>query len=124
MGEASLSTITFSRAFSTQVFALLILCLVVVLSVLALIVGLLVQTNRRRAEATLMSWAAALLFALPLLRNYMPNAPPIGAAIDVYVYLWVIVMAVLALVLIVLAWIRQRGAELRVESSQSNPSGC
>lgn len=120
MGQVSLSTVTFSRAFSTQAFALLILVLVVVLGVMALIVGLLVQTNRRRAEATLMSWAAALLFALPLLRNYMPNSPPVGAAIDVYVYLWAIVMAVLGLLFIVASWVRQRGAELTAEGADAD----
>ena len=56
--------------------------------------------------------AAALLFALPLLRNYLPNAPPVGASIDIYVYLWVIVAAVTGLVMLVVAWIRQKRAEL------------
>ena len=115
MESAVLTSMTFTRAFSTQAFALLIVLLVVVLGVMTLTVGLLVQTNRRRAEATLMSWAAALLFALPLLRNYLPNAPPVGAALDIYIYLWAIVMCVVGLVLIVASWTRQRAAELRAE---------
>ena len=57
------------------------------------------HTRRRAAEVGLLSWTAALLFALPLLRTYMPNSPPIGASIDVYVYLWVMVAAVAAAVL-------------------------
>lgn len=116
MESAVLTSMTFTRAFSTQAFALLIVLLVVVLGVMTLTVGLLVQTNRRRAEATLMSWAAALLFALPLLRNYLPNAPPVGAALDIYIYLWAIVMCVVGLVLIVASWTRQRAAELRAEA--------
>ena len=66
----------------------------------------------------MLSWAAALLFALPLLRNYLPNAPPVGASIDIYVYLWVIVAAVTGLVMLVVAWIRQKRAELLHDATQ------
>lgn len=107
MIDGSFAGLTFQRAFSTQVFALLILVLGVVLAVLALVVGLLVHSRRKKAEAALLSWTAALLFALPALRNYMPNAPPIGASIDIYVYLWVMVAAVVAAGLVTVAWIAQ-----------------
>jgi len=53
----------------------------------------------------------SLLFALPLLRSYLPNSPPIGAAIDIYIYLWVIIMAMLAAVLIIIATIMQRSTK-------------
>jgi hypothetical protein len=109
MLDGSFASMTFQRAFSTQVFALLILVLAVVLGVLALVVGLLVHSRRRKAEVALLSWTAALLFALPALRNYMPNAPPIGASIDIYVYLWVMVAAVIAAGLVTVAWIAQSG---------------
>ena len=83
--------ITYSRAFTTKAFAFVLLFLVISLS-------------------ALLSWSAALLFALPLLRTYLPGSPPIGAAIDIYIYLWVIVMAVTATVLAAIAWIRQDAA--------------
>lgn len=107
MVESSLATFSLNRAFSTQVFALLILAMVAVLAIFALCVSLLVLTDRRRVEGALLGWTASLLFALPLLRTYMPNSPPVGAAIDAYLYLWVIVAAVAACVLVVLAWVRQ-----------------
>ena len=105
--DGASGSITYSRAFTTKAFAFVLLFLVISLSVLALIIGILVFTNRRKAEVALLSWTAALLFALPLLRTYMPGSPPIGAAIDIYIYLWVIVMAVIATVLSAIAWIRQ-----------------
>lgn len=120
MDSAVLVTVAFTRAFSTQAFALLIVLLVIALGVMALTVGVLVFSNRRRSEATLLSWAAAMLFALPLLRNYLPNAPPVGAALDIYIYLWAIVMCVVGLVLIVISWMRQRAAELRAETQGSD----
>ena len=110
-------TFTFQRAFSTQIFAVLLVSLSVLIGLCALVAGVLVSTNRRRLEVTMLSWAAALLFALPLLRNYLPNAPPIGASLDIYVYLWVIVAAVVGLVMLVVAWIRQKRAELLHEGS-------
>jgi hypothetical protein len=112
---AALGTVTFTRAFSTKIFALLLLILVVLLAGIGLVVGVLVQTRRRRVEVGLMAYTASLLFALPLLRNYMPNAPPIGASIDIYVYLWVIVMATAAVTLVVTSWIGQTRETLLAE---------
>lgn len=112
---STVGTFTFNRAFSTQVFALVLLALVVILAGIALTVGILVVTERRRAEIGLMAYAASLLFALPVLRNYMPNSPPIGAAIDVFVYLWVIVMAIVAVTLVVTGWIGQSRVILLAE---------
>lgn len=104
----------FQRAFSTQAFAILILTLAVLLVVFALVVAILIFTRRRHIEAALLGWTASLLFALPLLRNYMPNGPPVGAAIDIFVYLWVIVMAIVAAVLVVAGWIGQKRDDLVV----------
>jgi hypothetical protein len=101
----------FQRAFSTQVFAVLMLSLGFILSALALVVGLLVTSHRRKMEVALLPWTASLLFALPLLRTYLPNSPPIGASIDIYVYLWVIAMAITAAVLVVFSWMHQGRVE-------------
>jgi hypothetical protein len=118
MSTTPFAVVTFHRAFSTQVFALLLLGLSVILALCSVVAGVLVGSNRRRLEVTMLSWAAALLFALPLLRNYLPNAPPVGASIDIYVYLWVIVAAVTGLVMLVVAWIRQKRAELLHDAAQ------
>jgi hypothetical protein len=111
-----------TRSFSTRVFALLMLSLVIVLSGAALLVASMVFTNRRRAEVTLLTWAGAVLFALPLLRTYLPYGPPVGAAIDVYVYLWAIVAAVSAVTLLVAGWLRQNRAVLEAAREKANGS--
>jgi hypothetical protein len=90
----------------------------ITVSVLAFIAAILTLTNRRRFEVALLTWNGALLFALPLLRNYLPGSPPIGAAIDIYVYLWVILFAVVSLVFMVIAWAEQRKADLVEERSK------
>jgi hypothetical protein len=101
--------LNFSRAFSTQIFALMLLVLAVMLAAATVIVAFLVASQRRRAEIGLMSWTAALLFALPALRTFMPNSPPIGAAIDMYVYLWVMAGAIAAAIIMIVSWVRQSG---------------
>ena len=121
IGALDTLSFTFSRAFSTQVFAFVLLGLAVVVSTLALIVTYMVYTNRRKLEITFLPWMASLLFALPLLRAYLPNSPPIGAAIDIFVYLWTIVATVVSLVLIVATWTRgnRRAVEAEIDRRES-----
>jgi len=123
LSDRGIAAITFDRAFSTQVFAMLILAIAGILAILALIVGLLVQSGRRPSEATLLSWSAALLFALPALRNYLPNGPPLGASIDMYAYLWFMVAAGFAAVLLIIGWNVQRQHELKVARDRRDAMG-
>ena len=122
MSVGAEGSLSFSRSFSTRVFAVLMLVLVVLLSGVALFIGCMVFTNRRKAEVGLMAWAGAVLFALPLLRNYLPYAPPVGVAIDIYVYLWAIVAAVSAVTVLVFAWLRQNRAVLEAAREKTNGS--
>lgn len=125
MTDLGMATFGFNRAFSTQVFALLIIALAVILAVFSLLVGVLVFTGRRPAEVALLGWTAALIFSLPLLRNYMPNAPPFGAAIDVYAYLWTIAAAVTSAVLVILGWLIQKKpvTQQAPSAGSSRPAG-
>ena len=109
--ESALGEIDLNRAFSTQIFSLLLLLAVTVLSVIAMVLAFLVATRRLAIEGVLLPWMASLLFALPILRNSMPNAPPIGIALDVYVFFWVLLTSVVAAALIAISWIRVRWVE-------------
>ncbi len=112
----------FSRAFSTKLFALVLLALAATVSLFALFISTLVLSNRRKVETALLAWTGSLLFALPILRSYFPGAPPIGAAVDIYVFLWAIVMAFIAVFFVAIAWVGQRGAELEAEHTQVEAS--
>jgi hypothetical protein len=118
-GVPAMALLTYTRAFSTQVFAMLILAIAGVLALLALGTAALVQADRRPAEAALLSWTAALLFALPALRNYLPNGPPFGASIDMYAYLWFMLAAGAAAVLVIVGWNGQKLAERRRLKAQA-----
>jgi hypothetical protein len=115
-------SVTYERAFSTKLFALVLVALALIVSLIALVISLLVFSNRRKIEIALLAWSGSLIFALPILRTYLPGAPPIGAAIDIYVFLWSIVMSFVAVFFIVAAWISQKGAELRQEYESTTDS--
>lgn len=110
---SAIVSVEFERAFSTKLFAIVLIALAFLVALLALVISLLVFSNRRRIEVALLAWSGSLLFALPILRTYLPGAPPIGAALDIYVFLWTIVMAFVAVFFISASWISQKGAQLR-----------
>lgn len=112
MADAPIAYFSFDRTFATRTFAIVLLALSITVAMTSIVIGVLVGTNRRRMEATMLSFAAALLFALPVLRNNFPGSPPIGVSIDFYVYLWVIAGAVAGLLMLVIAWARQQRAQL------------
>jgi hypothetical protein len=101
------------RAFSTKLFAIVLLVTMTALAVVALFIALLVSSGRRRMEVALLGWLGSLLFALPLLRNSLPNAPPIGASIDILLFLWVLLAAMAAMILSAVTWTRAKKAELK-----------
>lgn len=110
---AAVVSVEYERAFSTKLFAIVLISLAFIIALLALVISLLVFSNRRKIEVALLAWTGSLLFALPILRTYLPGAPPIGAAIDIYVFLWAVVMSFLSVFFVAASWISQKGAELR-----------
>jgi hypothetical protein len=119
--ETQSIAVEFTRAFSTKIFAILIIVIAGILALLSLATAVLVWTDRRPAEAALLGWSGALLFALPLLRTYLPNSPPFGASIDMYAYLWFILAAGTAAIMVVLGWNHQRAHEQRDAVQEGEP---
>ena len=78
----------------------------IVMPVLGLTVAIRVLRGKRKVEATLMSWLAAMLFATIPLRTFLPGSPPVGSWVDYLVVLWVVAGLIAALVIYVVAWLR------------------
>jgi hypothetical protein len=112
MENGAQGQMTVVRAFSTKLFAIVLLITMTALAAVALFIALLVSSGRRRMEVALLGWLGSLLFALPLLRNSLPNAPPIGASIDILLFLWVLLAAMAAMILSAITWTRAKKAEL------------
>ena len=96
------TTVTRSGAFA--LFALCAYGAMLVLGGCALAVGVLTFIDVRRPEATLIGALAAITFALPVLRNALPGAPPLGVTADMWAFLWTELAAVLSLALLVFKW--------------------
>lgn len=66
------------RASATVAFGIVLLVLMVMLPVLGLTVAILAFRGRRPLEIGILTWNAGMLFATPMLRNFLPGQPPIG----------------------------------------------
>jgi hypothetical protein len=102
--------LTIRRTPATDAFAILILVLQVLLAAAAAALAVLIWSRHRRVEVTMLTWLAAMLFAIVPLRNAMPAAPPIGALVDVVVFFWAVTVIALSLVSVLIRWSRQEPA--------------
>ena len=98
-----------SRTGGVAFFGVAIYGAMLVMMLCALIIGSLVFVGIRRIEVTLIGALAAVIFALPALRNALPGAPPLGVRADIFIFFWAELGAVIALCLFIAAWAR-RGA--------------
>jgi Domain of unknown function (DUF4436) len=103
-------------------FALAAYCAMLVLACSALAIGVLVFAHIRRPEITQLTGLAAIVLALPFLRNAVPAAPPLGIRADLFVFLWAELATVIALGLVVAMWAR-RGtlADVTTPSTRRSP---
>ncbi len=99
------------RSPSTKTFAVVILAVLVALAGMGLVVAVQTARDKRRFQPPMTTWYAAMLFAVVPLRNALPNAPPFGAAVDVRVVLWVIVVLVLSMLIYITCWWRHLAPE-------------
>ncbi|HEY9345441.1 MAG TPA: DUF4436 family protein [Inquilinus sp.] len=97
------------RTGPVSFFSIAIYGAMTVMALCALVIGALVFVGTRRIEVTLVGALGAVIFALPALRMALPGAPPLGVRLDVLVFFWAELGAVIALCLFVAAWAR-RGA--------------
>lgn len=101
----------FFRSPTVVVFAIFVMLLKWLLALSALFVALSVAIRGRKVELAMFSWLAALLFALPPLRNAMPGVPPLGSFNDFASFFWAEGIVAFSLILIVFTWLRRAGAK-------------
>jgi hypothetical protein len=97
-------TTAITRSGAFVLFALCAYGAMIMLACCALAIGILTFIDVRRPEATLVGALAAIVFALPVVRNALPGSPPLGVGADLWVFLWTELAAVLALALQVFKW--------------------
>jgi len=94
------------RAVSTAAIVTIVFAALVTIAVLGVVVSVQTARDKRKFQPPMTTWFAAMLFAVIPLRNALPDAPPIGAWVDVAVVLWVIVALVGSMALYIVSWWR------------------
>lgn len=107
-GSSLMAQLVLDRSGAVIAAAVVIVFLVLAMAALAASVAWAVATGRRPIEATMAGWFAAMLFALIPLQNFMPGAPPVGAWIDVFVFLWVEIILLTSMGVFIVSWLRYR----------------
>jgi hypothetical protein len=96
------------RTSAFRYFATAVYLVMFVFAAAGLTIGERAFLGARPPEPTLIGALAAMVFALPILRNALPGAPPVGVRADLLVFLWAIIATALALILLVYSWARER----------------
>ena len=112
MGQlpASLLLLISADRMVRTVWSYLICGAICLVAIMAMAVGILCITNRRVSDPGMVGWLVGLLFALPFVRRIMPGDPPIGCLLDVAVFSWSLLLCVVAMLLALIAWLRQSRA--------------
>ena len=107
-GSTLYTRLVLERSGAVIAAAGVIVFLVLAMAALAASVAWSAATARRPIEATMAGWFAAMLFALIPLQSFMPGAPPVGAWIDVFVFLWVEIILLTSMGVFIISWLRYR----------------
>jgi hypothetical protein len=94
------------RAVSTAAIVTIIFAALVTIAALGVVVAVQTARDKRKFQPPMTTWFAAMLFAVIPLRNALPDAPPIGAWVDVAVVLWVVAALVGSMALYIVCWWR------------------
>lgn len=108
--EAKVTVVSMNREPFQIGFALILGALMLLLTLMAVYVGILVITNRRVSDPGVVGWLVGIVFALPFVRLIMPGDPPLGCLLDVEMFAWSMLLSVIAAALAMVAWIRQSAA--------------
>ena len=100
--------LTLARSSAALSFDIGLILVLLALPAAALFVAIQTLAGRQPFLPPIMTWFAAMLFAVIPLRNLLPGAPPAGAWIDQLVVLWVLLAVAAAMVMYVVAWWRTR----------------
>ncbi|KAI9145140.1 hypothetical protein BKA69DRAFT_665394 [Paraphysoderma sedebokerense] len=110
------------RSQLTQFFAIFVVILNWLLSLIMGFFAVQVLLKNRKVEPGALVPPCALLFALPSLRNVQPSAPPVGATTDILGFFWnMAIVAVSAMVVILSFILRWKAENHPTESPHMHP---
>ncbi|XUK64154.1 hypothetical protein ABMA10_19495 [Plantibacter sp. RU18] len=111
---------TATRSPAVIAFALFQLLIIIALAAIVAIVTLLHVTSHLAPEFGLLGWFAALMFALPAIRNTLPGTPSVGVDADFYVYFWALFIVAGCTIITAVRWTSSKfAAERTAENAQA-----
>jgi Domain of unknown function (DUF4436) len=99
-----------SRSLSVRLFAVIVMVIMWILSILALSISIRVLLSGKLPEIGMLGWMAALLFAFPAVRNAQPAVPPVGTLCDFLSFFWAEVFVVTGICALGFSWLRRYNA--------------
>jgi hypothetical protein len=76
------------RSAAIVTFSSLMYAAMVLVSTTVVILTVLVVLRRIEVDFSMMLWSGAMLFALPAVRNSLPDSPPLGIQSDFAIFMW------------------------------------
>jgi len=76
------------RSSAILTFSIMMYSAIFLVSASVLVLTLLVVVGRSDSDFGMMIWSGAMLFALPAVRNSLPDSPPLGTQADFYIFMW------------------------------------
>jgi len=105
--EGLIIDLAFARSGSQLLFALVLLLVFWALAGGAIVIVWVVVARHSSIPIWAWGFLAGVLFALPNLRISLPGSPPLGSLIDWAGYVWAVLVAVAALVVLLIVWFRR-----------------
>lgn len=96
------------RATSTVAFAVFIMILLGLLTMVDFLAGYVLIVGKRKIQPNVLGWLGAMLFAMVPLRNAMPGAPPIGCLADYLSFFWAEAITAATLIAVVITWVLRK----------------
>jgi hypothetical protein len=113
------------RSAAILTFSSMMLAAIVLVSASVLALTILVVLRRFESDFGMMLWSGAMLFALPAVRNALPDSPPLGIQADFFIFMWAETGVALSMVTLTAYLIATRAREGPVRNvvDETPPTG-
>ena len=101
--------ISVERSITTTLFSLFIMLGMWIVGIIVLIQSQIVRGKGKMVEIGMFTYMAALIFALPAVRNIQPGIPPVGTLSDFLAFFWAEGLATVSFITIAYCWLTRYG---------------
>lgn len=99
------------RSITTILFSVFIMMGMWIVGVIVFIQSQIVRGKGKMVEMGMFTYMAALIFALPAVRNIQPGIPPVGTLSDFLAFFWAEGLATVSFITIAYCWLTRYGKQ-------------